>query len=214
MDENAAIEPAVQPRSTGGPAVPQSAADELRRLSGGTSITAALDFFDSLPPVTLDEMAGVWRGRGLDTGNLFDGLLERFGWHGKRFDGPDQVHPLVFDDGQGDVFNVNPALLPVPLMLRFSTVLHRPIVARVFRPLSRLARTTVPRARLRMTVYRGVATATMCYDALPIHDAFRKVDENTLLGAMDMRGLTNPFMFILGREAVGRTPVEAGPDGA
>lgn len=201
MDEKGAIEPAATPGSTGESAGPPSAADQLCRLSAGTSTTAALDYFDSLPPVTIQEMLGAWRGRGLDTGHVFDGLLERFGWHGKRFEGPEQVHPLVFD-AQGGVFNVNPALMPVPLMLRFSSVLHRPIVARVFRPLSRLARTAAPRARLRMTVYRGVVTATMCYDALPIHDVFRKVDESTLLGAMDMRGLENPFMFILEREAV------------
>lgn len=205
MDENVATDPAGQPRATGDPAVPRSAVEELRRLSAGTGITAALDFFDSLPPVTVEEMSGAWRGRGLDTGNLFDGLLERFGWHGKRFDGPDQAHPLLFDDGRGGVFSVNPAFLPVPLMLRFSSLLHRPIVAQAFRPLARLARTTAPRARLRTTVYRGVATATMCYDALPIHDAFRKVDENTLLGAMDMRGLPDPFMFVLERETVART---------
>jgi hypothetical protein len=196
MDENVTTEPDAASRRTG----LQSASDELRELSAGTSLTVALDFFDSLPAVTVEEMIGAWRGRGLDTDHVFDGLLERFGWHGKRFDGPDQVHPLVFDDGQGGVFSVNPAFMPVQLMLRFSSVLRSPVVARAFQPFSRLARTTAPRARLRTTVYRGVATATMCYDALPIHDVFRRVDENTLLGAMDMRGMTDQFMFVLERE--------------
>jgi hypothetical protein len=40
----------------------------------------------------------------------------------------------------------------------------------------------------------------MCYDALPINDVFRKVDDDTLVGAMDMRGLDAPFMFVLRRE--------------
>lgn len=40
----------------------------------------------------------------------------------------------------------------------------------------------------------------MCYDALPINDVFRKVDDDTLVGAMDLRGLEMPFMFVLRRD--------------
>jgi hypothetical protein len=61
-------------------------------------------------------------------------------------------------------------------------------------------RTRAPKARLRMLSYRGVLTATMCYDQLPIHDVFRKVDENTVLGAMDLRGTADPLVFFLRRE--------------
>jgi hypothetical protein len=45
-----------------------------------------------------------------------------------------------------------------------------------------------------------VLTATLCYDALPINDVFRKVDDDTLVGAMDLRGLEMPFMFVLRRD--------------
>jgi hypothetical protein len=45
-----------------------------------------------------------------------------------------------------------------------------------------------------------VVTATMSYDALPINDVFRKVDNDTVLGAMDLRGLQMPLMFVLRRE--------------
>jgi hypothetical protein len=48
--------------------------------------------------------------------------------------------------------------------------------------------------------YRGVLTAKFCYDALPINDVFRKVDDDTLVGAMDLRGLEMPFMFVLRRD--------------
>ena len=41
-----------------------------------------------------------------------------------------------------------------------------------------LVATSRPAARLRMTQYRGVVTATMCYDAHPIHDVFRRVDDD------------------------------------
>jgi hypothetical protein len=51
-----------------------------------------------------------------------------------------------------------------------------------------------------MVEYRGVVSGTMVYDALPINDHFRAVDDDTLLGAMDLRGLADPFLFVLRRE--------------
>ena len=44
-----------------------------------------------------------------------------------------------------------------------------------------------------MTEYRGVVSATMIYDSLPIIDIFRKVDDDTVLGAMDLRFTPQPF---------------------
>ena len=60
--------------------------------------------------------------------------------------------------------------------------------------------TDKPKARLRTVEHRGVATAAMVYDALPIIDVFRRVDPATLLGLMDMRGLPQPFFFVLERD--------------
>jgi hypothetical protein len=40
----------------------------------------------------------------------------------------------------------------------------------------------------------------MVYDALPIIDVFRRVGPDVLIGAMDMRGLTAPFFFLLERD--------------
>jgi hypothetical protein len=40
----------------------------------------------------------------------------------------------------------------------------------------------------------------MIYDDLPIHDVFRQVDADTVLGAMDMRGLAQPYVFLLRRD--------------
>ncbi|MGL5074428.1 MAG: DUF4334 domain-containing protein, partial [Waterburya sp.] len=37
---------------------------------------------------------------------------------------------------------------------------------------------------------------------LPINDAFRKVDDNTLLGLMDFNGEPQPFFFVLRRDVV------------
>jgi hypothetical protein len=175
-------------------------ARRLERLERGTTSSEALDFFDALPPVTLDGMTGRWRGTGVPTGSPLDGMLERVGWRGKRFEDRDDVHPLVFDDGRGGEVSINPALIPIGLVLRVPSLVNTPLVARAFRLLRPLLRTRKPAARLRMTEYRGVITATMIYDALPINDVFRKVDEETLLGVMDLRGLDQPFFFSLRRE--------------
>jgi hypothetical protein len=75
---------------------------QLQALENGVSTDQALALFDALPPIPVTEMFGSWRGRGLQTGHPLDGLLETFGWHGKRFEGPEDVHPLVFDRLDGD----------------------------------------------------------------------------------------------------------------
>jgi len=173
----------------------------LRELQRGTTVEAALAFYDSLEPVGLEEMIGSWRGEGLPTGSAFDGLLEHFGWHGKRFDGPDGAHPLVFDAGVGRRVSVNPKFVPLALAIRHPRLLRAPFAARIFAVIRPLMSTRKPKARLRLTQYRGVVTATMSYDALPINDVFRKVDDDTLVGAMDLRGLDTPFMFVLRRNA-------------
>ena len=63
-----------------------------------------------------------------------------------------------------------------------------------------MLQTEEPKARLRMTEYRGVVSATMIYDSLPINDIFRKVDDDTVLGVMDLRFTPQPFFFVLRRE--------------
>jgi hypothetical protein len=56
-------------------------------------------------------------------------------------------------------------------------------------------------ATLRMVEYRGVVTATMVYDKQPIFDSFRRVDADTVMGAMDRKGDAAPLMFRLRRRA-------------
>ena len=174
----------------------------LEAFGGSASREDALRLFDELRPVTVQQMLGAWRGEGLATGHPLDGLLEAFGWHGKRFDGKDDAHPLVFADPHG-LFDVNPAAVPLSVVLRCSSALHHDLVAAVARRSLRLLRTRKPRARLRMIEYRGVLTGTMVYDALPVNDHFRAVDRDTLLGAMDHRGLDVPLVFVLRRETRG-----------
>lgn len=173
--------------------------ERLAVLERGTTPQEAMAFFDTLPAVTVEGLLGTWTGASLPTGNRLDGLLERLGWVGKRFDGPDDAHPLVFARRGGGLVTVDPSLLPVRTAIRLVPLLRTRPVAGVLRRLLPLLRTSRPQARLRSTGYRGVVTGTVCYDALPIHDVLRRIDDDTLLGAMDLRGVDPPFLFVLRR---------------
>jgi len=172
-------------------------ASGLAALTKGATPEEALAFFDSLPPMPAAAMIGAWAGAGVLTGHPLDGLLEAIGWRGKRFESPEAVHPLVFGR-PGATFSVNPALAPIAL----ANPGFARSMGRVAGPALGLLRTSEPKARLRMTEFRGVVTATMIYDQLPINDVFRKVDADTVLGLMDQRGaeVPNYFFFTLTRE--------------
>ena len=147
-------------------------------------------------------MLGAWTGAGFPTRHLADGVLETCHWHGKRFDSEEQVHPLLFRTLTGGIASVNPFwMLPVTGLLGRVRLPTWPALGRFVQLLIPLLRTRRGRARLRMTTYRGKTSATMAYDHLPIHDVFRKVDDNTVLGVMDLKGMPQPFFFILRRDA-------------
>jgi hypothetical protein len=173
-------------------------AAELARLEPACSTDEALALFDSLPPVRSEEITGRWRGRELRTGHPMDGLLEASGWYGKQFDGVDAVHPLLFRTPGGEIFPVDPRRVPLGLAARVpaSAVERGKGLLGVLKP---ALRTRKPRARLRDLEHRGVVTAAMVYDHLPIIDVFRRVDDDTLLGVMDLRGAP-PYFFVLARD--------------
>ncbi len=173
---------------------------ELARLEPGCDLDDALAFFDSLSPVTIETMIGAWRGSGIATGSAFDGLLENVGWHGKRFESANDGHPLVFAASRGRLVSIDPGRMPIGLAARHGQRFLGRATAIAFGTLRPLFTTRKPRARLRLVEYRGVVTAAMSYDQLPIIDVFRAVDADTLIGAMDMRGLERPYLFVLRRE--------------
>jgi Domain of unknown function (DUF4334)/GXWXG protein len=166
----------------------------------GAAAADALDFFDSLPTVGLDELTGRWRGSGLHTGSRLDGLLEAYGWYGKEFSGVESVHPLLFRTRGGTPRPVDPAIIPLRLLRDYAGLAKLRLVATAFGGVRPLLYTNRPTARLRMIEHRGVRTAAMIYDALPIIDVFRRVSDDVLLGAMDMRGLPEPFFLLLHRD--------------
>ena len=89
---------------------------------------------------------------------------------------------------------------------RHPDLFRHPLAGWLFRAFGFVLRTDQPKARLRMTEYRDVVSATMIYDSLPINDIFRKVDDDSVLGVIDLRFSPQPFFFVLRREGQLREP--------
>ncbi|QKT08183.1 DUF4334 domain-containing protein [Gordonia sp. X0973] len=168
-------------------------------LRAGLSSIAAHELFDSLPAVSVAEILGRWHGSELPTGHPMDGLLALSGWYGKEFIDAETVHPLLFGDDPEHLYAVNPKLVPLRTLNRLGSKVPR-IMPPGGRSSFRAMRTTKPRARLRTVEYRGLGSAAMVYDDIPVIDHFRRLDETTLLGAMDQRGSDETYFFLLERE--------------
>ncbi|KAI9323565.1 hypothetical protein BX666DRAFT_2022292 [Dichotomocladium elegans] len=116
--------------------------------------------FDSLPPVSIDEVLGDWRGGTFPDAHPGGDALRAARWAGKRFSSSEEVYPVMITDEQGNrVWSEHFGL-----------------------------------ARLREVKFRGVTTAAMVYDQLPIIDYFHKVDGTVIMGAMDLREGSLPGM--------------------
>lgn len=174
-------------------------ASHLAELEPECTTQEALDLFDQLPAVRADDILGDWVGRELRTGHPMDGLLAASGWYGKRFDDVEHVHPLVFRRPNGTLWFGEPCTMPMGIAGRVDPKRIDTIRQMLAGLVPTLMKTNTHRARLRNVEYRGVTSAAMIYDHLPIIDLFRKVDEDTLLGVMDRRSMTQPYFFILAR---------------
>lgn len=175
---------------------------DLLSQQSKTSTVEALELFDQLDPVDLAFMMGRWRGSGFPTGHPLDGLLEAANWYGKEFVSPDCAHPLLFLDMHRNIFKVAPNSVVMPALIHLALRLPIPktgAIKPLYTFLNSLQKTDESQARLRMMEYRNQLTATMIYDHLPIHDVFKKVDDNTMLGLMDYKALEQPFFFVLRR---------------
>ena len=162
----------------------------------GTTRREAVERFDRLPAVALDEMTGRWRGGGLPTGHALDGLLEAHGWYGKSFDAQGNAHPLLFRQG-AQVIAIDPRWIPMDAV-GSNRLTRSPLARAGFAAARRLMRTRSPQARLRLVSHCGIASAAMIYDRQPIIDLFRRVTPDVLMGMMDMRDQP-PFFFTLRR---------------
>lgn len=152
----------------------------------------AFDIFDSLPLVKPSELIGLWKGVSFPIGDPMDQSLERSGWFGKEFIDENNVHPLVFNSTNGGRFAADPEKSMMLALVGQDVYIpdKQPEVE-----------TDQCKARLRVVEYRGVATASMVYNNLPIIDSFRKVDNNTVLGSMENPQMPAPYFFVLRRHA-------------
>jgi hypothetical protein len=170
--------------------------------SAPTTTDDALTMFDAAAAVEPTFMIGTWHGAELPTGHPLDGLLAASGWWGKQFNDGESVHPLLFPTADGSaLWALNPLLAfsSLGLVTKVPPLRNRNYAGLITR-MKPLLGTTTPKARLRSTQYRGVESATMIYDQLPINDVFRRLDDDTVVGAMDLRGSTAPYFFVLVRD--------------
>ena len=189
--------------------------DRLAELQAGVATGAdVLAFADRLLPLRTQALVGRWRGSELPTGHRLDGLLTAYGWWGKDVVDAETVHPLLFADRAGVPQPIDPRLAPLGLLRTAPWLARTPPARAAFAVVRPLLATRRPQARVREVEHRGVVTAALVYDRLPVLDAFRRVSEDTLLGVMDLRGLAEPFPFVLRRDRAVRTPPRtSGPAG-
>lgn len=167
-----------------------------------TTTAEACEIFDAAEAVDPDFMVGTWHGSELPTGHPLDGLLAATGWWGKQFVDAETVHPLLFPTRDGDAlwaFNPVLAFSVLGLATKLPALKNRSFLGQI-NALQPLLRTRSPRARLRITRYRGVDSATMVYDQAPVNDVFRRLSEGAVIGAMDLRGSSRPYFFVLCRD--------------
>lgn len=171
-----------------------------------TTTADALDLFDASPAVSTEFMLGTWHGDEMPTDHPLDGMLAASGWWGKQFVDGENVHPLLFPTrDRGALWAINPVLAfsGLGLATRIPAVKNQNLRG-LINTLSPALRTRTAKARLRTTRYRDVDTATMIYDQLPINDVFRRLDgvagADAVIGAMDLRGLSRPYFFVLRRD--------------
>jgi hypothetical protein len=172
----------------------------VRRAPEDLTGAAAVAYFDRQEPVGMAALTGRWRGAELPTGHPFDGLLAAHGWYGKEFLDAERVHPLLVADRAGRPYPVDPTLAPVGLLVRRPR-LFGSAPARAASPVARrLLRTRRPAGRTRLVQHRGVVTSALVYDRLPVIDVFRGVSDDVLVGLMDLRGMPEPYVFLLLRD--------------
>ncbi|MDX6807578.1 DUF4334 domain-containing protein [Terrihabitans rhizophilus] len=170
----------------------------LEKRGGTGNVLTAL--FDSLEPAQPWSIRGRYRGAGIETGHPMNGVMEALGWYGKQFLDSGRAHPMLFRSMRGQLTSLDPALIPARLAAKAGVLLRSKPARLAFKMAMPAFSTRRPTARLHSRMHRGVETAAMIYDAQPICDFLRRVDDDTLLGFMEMRGV-DPYFFTLRRDA-------------
>lgn len=161
-------------------------------------------FFDHLDEIDCEFMHGQWKGLEVFTDHPMNGVLDHANWYGKLFVDNETVFPLVlFNPKRTALFSIDPKWLPLSLDFNLLKRNSPYLVGAL-----RLLKTDKSKARLRMTEFRGKSSATMIYDEKPIHDVFRRIDQDTVLGWMDLKDQSQPYFFILIRDDMSKLNLE------
>jgi len=166
--------------------------------SSSRSLNETLLKFDELEPVSdlefMTRGSGRWRGEEVSSGHAMDGFLDVSGWWGKRFTSAEHVDPLLWRGAANST--PFPAAFPLmashPLFYNLLSFLRARFGSKATPTLIQVTRllfwTSHSQARLRLQEFRGKVSAVMIYDHFPIIDAFRRVDDDTVMGLMDEKG--------------------------
>ena len=160
---------------------------------------SVLQRFRHLPPIEPVALVGLWRGRGIPSGHPLDGVLENLGWFGKRFTPGMRADALLFRSGERRLVAVDPAWIPLRLALRFHRIGRTRMARNLFSNLARRLRANGPVASVRSLPFEEVTSAAMVYEAQPIIDHFRRIDDRRVMGAMVIRGDDRRYFFELER---------------
>lgn len=143
--------------------------------------------FDTLGPVTMSMLAGSWRADPSYSETPGGALLIRGGWWGARFTDTESVDPLLFPDAAGrGVFAAD--------LVKVLTLLSSGVEDISTR--RRDVETTAPIGRVRMVEYRGLVSAALIYDQVPVLDYLRAVDQDTIVAAVEGRGMADQPAFV------------------
>ncbi len=160
---------------------------------------AAFTYFDSLQPVSVEELIGLWKGSEVPSGHPFDGVLENLEWYGKRFRADMRADALLFKKSVNRLVPIDPSAIPLNLAFRFHRLGRTKAAKNLFSHLLKHLRARGPVASIRTMGFRGKVSAAMVYDSKPIIDHFRRIDAERVLGVMTIQGHHGHFFFQLER---------------
>ena len=169
-------------------------------LAGRADCANALSCFDALAGVDPGIHDRAMAGRRIADGTSAGWRAGGAGlvWKGVRE--PWKVHPLLFRARSGAVVPLDPAFMPVRVALRWPALAKSAPVRVAFAVVRPLLHSDHSAARLRAVDFRGKRSAATVYDRQPIVDHFRRIDDDRVLGLMEMRRMERPFFFLLTRD--------------
>ena len=144
--------------------------------------------YDKLDPVGMEALIGTWKVDPSYAETPGGKMFIESGWWGVRFVDSETVDPLLYPDTDGTgVFAAD----LVSLLALFDTG-SRDVSAR-----RRDVETMTPNGRVRSIEYRGVVSSALIYDRAPVIDYLRAVDRDTIVAAVERRGMVDRPAYAL-----------------